>query len=203
MKDNRFQNAGIGINIKAKTSSTHTKFVPFDSTLMLMLISSQLPSLYPPLQSSCILINLPRTPRRISHLSAYWQLKWKNCTTLKVSNNQRTKHFQPDYDVFVDVASCWYCFSSAFFSLFDCDKEGWTPESVFVVESSWVWPECPAGPAPRDTSSASARRGDSREEKEGRIWKMQGLSAPSASSGTMALRNLMRSLVQVHLRDML
>ena len=87
-----------------------------------------------------------------------------------------------------------------FFSLFECDKEGWTPESVFVVESSWVRPECPA---PRDTSSASARGGDSREEKEGRIWKMQGLSAPSASSGTMALRNLMRSLVQVHLRDML
>ena len=87
-----------------------------------------------------------------------------------------------------------------FFSLFECDKEGWTPESVFVVESSWVRPECPA---PRDTSSASARRGDSREENEGRIWKMQGLSAPSASSGTMALRNLMRSSVQVHLRDLL
>ena len=77
-----------------------------------------------------------------------------------------------------------------FFSLFECDK---------VVESSWVRPEYPA---PRDTSSASARGGDSRE-KEGRIWKMQGLSAPSASSGTMALRNLMRSLVQVHLGDLL
>ena len=167
MKDNRFQNAGIGINIKATTSSTHNKLVPFVSTLILMLISSRLPSLYPPLQSSCILINLPRTARRISHLSAYGQLKWKNCTTLKVSNNRRTKHFQPDYDVFVDVASCWYCFSSAFFSsLFECDKEGWTPESVFVVESSWVRPECPA---PRDTSSASARCSDNREENEGRI----------------------------------
>ena len=122
MKDNRFQNAGIG-KYQGKNLSTQTKRVPFVSTLML--ISSQLPSLSPPLQSSCILINLPRIPRRISHLSAYWQLKWKNRTTLKVSNNQRTKHFQPDYDVFVDVASCWYCFSSAFFFTVWVRQGGW------------------------------------------------------------------------------
>ena len=47
-----------------------------------------------------------------------WTTEMEKSYYLKVSNNQKRKHFQPDYDAndaFVDVASCWYCFSSAFF----------------------------------------------------------------------------------------
>ena len=165
---------------------------------MLMLISSQLPSLYQPLQSSCILINLPRTPKRISHLSAYWQLKWKNCTTLKVSNNQRTKYFQPDYDVFVDVASCWCCFSSAFFLTVWVRQGG---VDARVSTRGWEFlglTRVPSRPSTQGHVLRLSEGGAATAER-----RRKGGSAPSASSGTMALRNLMRSLVQVHLRDLL
>ena len=123
-----------------------------------MLISSQLPSLYPP--SSCILINLTRTPRRISHLSAYWQLKWKNRTALKVSNNQRTNHFQPDYDVFVDVASCWYCFSSAFFHCLSATRRGGRPSqySWLRVPGSDQSAQHPGTRPPPQRGAATAER---------------------------------------------
>ena len=118
---------------------------------------------------------------------------------LKVSNNQKRKHFQPDYyanDAFVDVASCWYCFSSAFYHCLSETRRVGRP-------SQHSWLRVPGSQQSAQHQGHVLRLGEGRQQQRGEVREDVGDDGPLplVQARTMALRNLMRSLGSLYMAE--
>ena len=126
-----------------------------------------------------------------------WTTEMEKSYYLKVSNNQKRKHFQPDYDAndaFVDVASCWYCFSSAFFHCLSATRRVGRP-------SQYSWLRVPGSHQSAQHQGHILRLGKGQQQQRVEIREDAGDGGPSPSSRTMALRNLMRSLGSLYMAE--